>query len=81
MRKMQYHTTLAVTLADGREIDAPVYKSGRSIELHFSFPGSMSSMLILVHPMNQASVEGWCRELKVTTNLPIKECGLKMPSL
>jgi len=73
MKKMQYHTGLIVTLSDGQEMNVSVYKSGRSIELRFMLPRSELSSNVLVHPSNQDSVEGWVRELKVTTKLQVKD--------
>ena len=65
MKKMQIYGKLIATLYDGKKIKVAVYKAGRMVELRFLHPNSGRPISVLVHPLNQGTVEGWMHEIGV----------------
>ena len=62
---MQFYGALIVTLHDGKEIKVAVNKAGKAVELRFLHPGSGLPVSMLVHPLNEGTVQGWMHEIGV----------------
>jgi hypothetical protein len=64
-KKMRFYGSLIVTLHDGRAIKVAVKKAGRAVELRFLHPVSGLPVSMLVHPLNEGTVQGWMHEIGV----------------
>lgn len=64
-KKMQPYGSLLATLHDGKKVKVAVYKAGRAVELRFTHPYSGRPVSILVHPINEGTVQGWVHEIGV----------------
>ena len=64
-KKIQYYGSLLATLHSGKEIRIAVYKAGKEVELRFAHPDGGRPVSLLIHPLNQGTVEGWIHEIGV----------------
>ena len=75
--KRTLHGVLWFTLDDDSKKQVYVYKRGRSITLD---DGGHPLGKIVVHPSNEATVEGWVREYKLCRpSLKIKDYVFLLP--